>query len=68
MAEYVIMHGGNYLAGRVGWGPTFTSEQTEAKKFKSVSEAYEYRRNNLQRMNCKIAQLPCVWLPPRIIC
>lgn len=68
MAEYVIMLGQTFLAGRVGWVPTFTTEQTEAKKFNSVSEAYEYRRNNLQRLNCKIAQLPSVWLPPRIIC
>lgn len=68
MAEYVIMRGRSFLAVRVGWGPTFTNEQTEAKKFNSISEAYEYRRNNLQRLNCKIAKLPSVWLPPTIIC
>lgn len=68
MAEYVIMHGKTFLAGRVGWGPTFTHELDEAKKFDSVHSAYEYRRNNLEKFNCKIAQIPSVWLPPRIIC
>ena len=57
MADYVIMLGRNFLASRVGWGPTFTQELTEAKRFNSVSDAYEYRRNNLQRFNCKIARL-----------
>lgn len=48
MANYVITRGGAwYLSRKAGWGPTFTSEISEARTFKTVGEAYEYRRRNL---------------------
>lgn len=68
MANYVIMLGGNYLAKRSGWGPTFTPEQTDAKRFQTISEAYEYRRNNLGGMDCKIAKIGLYFNPPTYIC
>jgi len=46
MASYVLMRFGSYLASRVGWGPTTTKELDQAKKFNSISSAYEYRRNH----------------------
>ena len=68
MADYVIMLGKSFLASRVGWGPTFSDELTEAKKFNSVSDAYQYRRNNLCKFNCKIARIGIWFNPPTIIC
>lgn len=68
MADYVIMLGRNFLSGRAGWGPTFTGDITGAKRFRTVSEAYEYRRNNLERMNCKIARVGLYFNPPTPIC
>jgi hypothetical protein len=70
MQQYVIQMGrGLYLSSRPGWGPTFSQELSDARLFDSVSAAYEYRRNNLGTMNCKIARLGPVWNPtPTPIC
>ena len=46
MGHYVITRAGWYLAARPGWGPTVTQDLNEARRFDSVSEAYEYRRNH----------------------
>ena len=46
MANYVITRAGRYLASRPGWGPTTTEDVAQARRFPSVSEAYEYRRNH----------------------
>ena len=46
MGHYVITRAGRYLAARPGWGPTTTEDVAQARRFPSVSEAYEYRRNH----------------------
>lgn len=68
MNHYVIIHGREYLAKRPGWGPTFTDKQEEAQRFPSVSAAYEYRRNNLANLGCKIAKIGLCSNHPDIIC
>ena len=45
MGHYVITRAGRFVASRPGWGPTTTSELSQARRFDTVHEAYEYRRN-----------------------
>ena len=57
MASYVIMHYGNFLAGRNGLGPTTTRRVEDARTFNTYSAAYEYRRNHDFFRNYKIGRI-----------
>ena len=46
MSAYVITRAGWYLASPPVYGPTVTKELDQARRFPSVSAAYEYRRNH----------------------
>lgn len=54
---YVIVKYGWFLTSRPGWGPRFAPELDNARRFGTISEAYEYRRNNLGGMRCDIGRV-----------
>lgn len=69
MANYIIISSrGYYLTKRPGWGPRFTANLDDARRFNSISDAYEFRRNNLGGLGCKIARMGLYFNPPTIIC
>ena len=46
MANFVITRAGWFLASQPGWGPTTTNRLDQAKRFNTIHDAYEYRRNH----------------------
>lgn len=51
---YAIYANGQFLANRIGWGPTFTMFRQDAKTFKTEHQASSYIDRYLSGFGCSV--------------